>query len=51
MALHDGETIITEGASLKVMHTPGHADDHVVLVHSEDKSMFSGTQDTQLICS
>jgi recombination protein RecT len=45
-ALHDGETIVLEGGglrhSLKVIHTPGHAANHLCLVLLEDGLLFSG---------
>ncbi len=44
--LHDGETIVLEGGgsrhSLKVIHTPGHAANHLCLVLLEDGLLFSG---------
>jgi recombination protein RecT len=45
-ALHDGEVIVLEGRgvrhSLKVIHTPGHAANHLCLVLLEDSLLFSG---------
>jgi glyoxylase-like metal-dependent hydrolase (beta-lactamase superfamily II) len=45
-ALPDGELIVLEGRgarhSLKVMHTPGHAANHLCLVLLEDGLLFSG---------
>jgi recombination protein RecT len=45
-ALQDGETLVLEGGgrrhSLKVMHTPGHAANHLCLVLLEDGLLFSG---------
>lgn len=31
-----------EGAEVKVIYTPGHTTDHVVLMLKEDNAMFSG---------
>lgn len=39
--LRDGEVVVTEGASLKAIYTPGHANDHLAFVLEEEGSMFT----------
>lgn len=39
--LKHGQKFSIEGATLEVIHTPGHTTDHVVLVLHEDNSLFS----------
>jgi recombination protein RecT len=40
--LHDGETLQVADSTLRAVHTPGHAANHLCLVLEEDRLLFSG---------
>ncbi|KAI4592472.1 hypothetical protein KJ359_011169 [Pestalotiopsis sp. 9143b] len=40
--IEDGQTFEVEGATLKAVHTPGHATDHMVFVLEEENALFTG---------
>jgi endoribonuclease LACTB2 len=41
--LKDGQIFrVDEENTLRIMHTPGHANDHVTIFHEEEKAMFTG---------
>ncbi len=40
--IEDGARIATEGATLRAIHTPGHARDHLCYYLEEEKALFTG---------
>lgn len=40
--LENGQVLCTSGASVRIIHTPGHTTDHIALSLLEENSLFSG---------
>src|SRR5438128_2473065 len=42
VAIEDGARVTTDGATLRAVHTPGHAPDHLCYYLEEEKALFTG---------
>lgn len=40
--LEDGQVVALDGVRLRILHTPGHAPDHIVFYWEERRALFSG---------
>ena len=42
VVLGDGETVAVDGITLRALHTPGHASNHLCYLHERDRILFTG---------